>query len=460
MLSQRFFVLFFSRFFLFYFFDFEKNNKRSHYRTALSNNIVYSWFSFFPMLLFFRCKHRYNRDRKLTHDAAVALLSDLMKVYGIKYDKNAVKNWLSKNGLPPGGNGVDRQKFSSLFLAKAQQNNLIMSDILTLEAEVSKGALYFAIPLEVSNDRAAERSEEHVTSRLISSLRKRAMDEEGLFRLAGNKQEVRRLRLMIDAGRDVNFDACPVHDVSSLLKIFYRELPEPIIPFEKYDSVVGAARDTDDNDTEGLVAKLMALVESLPPVNVLHLHRLFAFMNEVAANADVNKMSLRNLVIVMAPNLLRARETTVEKTMADYNHVNVAIQTLVSRNMDIFASHHDDSGGISGYSASGARAPSTSSSSLAPLPGAVVDHINNESYYEENDSGGQPAIETAPPPAVAPVIQQATVLWDFDGMQGSGLIVRSGDIVEVVSEDQGEWVYCRMGDMEGYIPSAYIEKSS
>ena len=312
-----------------------------------------------------------------------------------------------------------------------------MSDVLTLEAEVqSKGALFFGVPLETGWNRVRATGEAHITTKMIDSLRRRALQEEGLFRLAGNKAEVRFLHLQADCGKPIDFDACPIHDTSSLLKIFYRELPEPIIPFDSYDAVVGAARTTDDDDHEGLLDKLRHFVSSLPEVNKVFLHELFEFMNEVVSHAEVNKMSLRNLVIVWAPNLLRARETTVEQTMADYNHVNRAIQTLVAQHASVF-----------GTVAALPPAPATPRSAMADAGAA------------EASSSYTFAADPTPFLPVIPAIKQAIVTWDFNGMEGTGLIVVSGDVVDVLSDDGGEWIYCRKDEVCGYLPRNYVDLS-
>lgn len=399
---------------------------------------------------------KYNKGGYLKHDAATDLLRDLLKVYNLPFNKPAVKTWLANFGLPPGGQ-VDRATFSKLFLYRAREEKIAVSPVLSLEAEVqAKGALFFGVPLEASYTRVKNAGEPHITTRMIDTLRRRALHEEGLFRLAGNKAEVRFLHLQADCGKPIEFDHQPIHDVSSLLKIFYRELPEPIIPFDSYDAVVGASRNTDESDHDGLLAKLGQFVASLPDVNKMFLHELFEFMNEVASHADHNKMSLRNLVIVWAPNLLRAKSTSVEQTMADYNHVNRAIQTLVAEHATIFdsvpAMPH-----AGGHSASVA-APSVAvaaqpSAAYAEQQAAYADHAEAASSSAAADSGANAAI------LAYPAKQQAIVLWDFEGMDGSGMIVRSGDVVDVLLDEGGEWLYCRKDDVAGYVPRNFVDMS-
>lgn len=62
------------------------------------------------------------------------------------------------------------------------------------------------------------------------------MDIEGLLRIAGSVANVQKLKLDLDKGLigDManTFDLTDSHDVASLLKIFLRELPVPVVPPE------------------------------------------------------------------------------------------------------------------------------------------------------------------------------------------------------------------------------------
>ncbi|KAK7070094.1 Rho GTPase-activating protein 6, partial [Halocaridina rubra] len=61
----------------------------------------------------------------------------------------------------------------------------------------------------------------------------------GIFRVSSSKKRVRQLREEFDSGREVylNEDHCP-HDVATLLKEFFRDLPEPLLTRELYEPLI------------------------------------------------------------------------------------------------------------------------------------------------------------------------------------------------------------------------------
>lgn len=57
------------------------------------------------------------------------------------------------------------------------------------------------------------------------------IDQVGIFRVSGNSKVVERLRTTFDRNGDAALaDAVDVMAVAGLLKLFFRELPETLIP--------------------------------------------------------------------------------------------------------------------------------------------------------------------------------------------------------------------------------------
>ncbi|XP_028734201.1 rho GTPase-activating protein 22 isoform X7 [Peromyscus leucopus] len=68
----------------------------------------------------------------------------------------------------------------------------------------------------------------------VDFIRERGLSEEGLFRMPGQANLVRDLQDSFDCGEKPLFDSTTdVHTVASLLKLYLRELPEPVIPFAR-----------------------------------------------------------------------------------------------------------------------------------------------------------------------------------------------------------------------------------
>ena len=91
---------------------------------------------------------------------------------------------------------------------------------------------------------------------------------EGIYRLPGIVSNIQRLRVAFDEDRlpDLYEDRLvlqDIHSVSSLIKMYFRDLPNPVCTFHLYDQFVEAARSGDDVR----LPKLRDVVSQLPPPN-------------------------------------------------------------------------------------------------------------------------------------------------------------------------------------------------
>lgn len=63
------------------------------------------------------------------------------------------------------------------------------------------------------------------------------LQEVGIFRLPGQASRIQAMKEVYDSGSQEDFSSMEdVHTVASLLKLYLRELPEPVVPFLFYES--------------------------------------------------------------------------------------------------------------------------------------------------------------------------------------------------------------------------------
>ncbi|CBJ33631.1 conserved unknown protein [Ectocarpus siliculosus] len=102
-----------------------------------------------------------------------------------------------------------------------------------------------------------------------------------------------------------------VHEVATLLKMYFRELPEPVVPTAFYYPMLEASV----KDLTEFVETVRVLVAQLPEINRTCVRLLFAFLLRVSLLSAENLMTTENLGIVFAPNLLRAPNATEMNVM-------------------------------------------------------------------------------------------------------------------------------------------------
>lgn len=133
------------------------------------------------------------------------------------------------------------------------------------------------------------------------------VSEEGIFRLPGQDNLVKQLRDAFDAGERPSFDRdTDVHTVASLLKLYLRDLPEPVVPWSQYEGFLlcGQLMNADEAKAQQELAKQLSV---LPRDNYSLLSYICRFLHEIQLNCAVNKMSVDNLATVIGVNLIRSK---------------------------------------------------------------------------------------------------------------------------------------------------------
>ncbi|TGZ85678.1 RhoGAP-domain-containing protein [Ascodesmis nigricans] len=132
------------------------------------------------------------------------------------------------------------------------------------------------------------------------------ISNEGIYRVSGEKRHVERLKAIVDNDASKLDFTRPedffhdVNSVASILKQFFRELPEPLVTHALYTEFLNAARIPEDvvrRDT------LHGLINQLPDPNYATLRILIIHLHRVQEHSDVNRMNAHNLAVSFGPTL-------------------------------------------------------------------------------------------------------------------------------------------------------------
>ncbi|EWG37670.1 RalA-binding protein 1 [Fusarium verticillioides 7600] len=133
---------------------------------------------------------------------------------------------------------------------------------------------------------------------------KNAVLEEGIFRLSGSNVVIKQLRERFNVEGDINLltdrQYYDIHAVASLLKLYLRELPTTILTRDLHMEFLTTMEIVDHAEK---MTALGELVHRLPQANATLLKYLIGFLIKIINNADMNKMTVRNVGIVFSPTL-------------------------------------------------------------------------------------------------------------------------------------------------------------
>ncbi|XP_051945719.1 rho GTPase-activating protein 22-like isoform X1 [Xyrauchen texanus] len=236
----------------------------------------------------------------------------------------------------------------------------------------------------------------------VDFIREQGLKEEGLFRMPGQANLVKELQDAFDCGDKPLFDSnTDVHTVASLLKLYLRELPEPVIPFSKYEDFLTCAQLLLKDEEVGL-PELVKQVNTLPQANYNLLKYICKFLDEVQSHSNENKMSVQNLATVFGPNILRPKVEDPVSMMEGTSQVQHLMTVLISEHELLYVGTEGD----------------VSSEQTESCPRAMVEWISEEeplncpspsktSQMVESVSGSATSLEiNAGAPTTAKVITQ------------------------------------------------------
>uniref|UniRef100_A0A915CED1 Uncharacterized protein n=2 Tax=Parascaris TaxID=6254 RepID=A0A915CED1_PARUN len=141
-----------------------------------------------------------------------------------------------------------------------------------------------------------------VVSLCIAEVERRGIRVEGIYRVSASHEQMERLRRQFDTQHRVDLSMVEdVHTVAGLLKLYLRLLPQQLVPFSVYRSLLAAF-----SGSRTLHDRMKTCRKALKELNESNGRTLLALllhMQKVAANSEHNKMSVENLATIFSPTL-------------------------------------------------------------------------------------------------------------------------------------------------------------
>ncbi|XP_035026471.2 rho GTPase-activating protein 12 isoform X2 [Hippoglossus stenolepis] len=133
---------------------------------------------------------------------------------------------------------------------------------------------------------------------------------DGLYRVSGNLAVIQKLRFAVNHDDEVSLADGKwedIHVTTGALKMYFRELPEPLFTYSFFHDFVNSIK---MSDYKQRVHSIKDLVRQLPKPNHDTMQVLFKHLRTVIDHGEENRMTTQSVAIVFGPTLLRPETET------------------------------------------------------------------------------------------------------------------------------------------------------
>ncbi|KAG2177771.1 hypothetical protein INT43_003018 [Umbelopsis isabellina] len=132
------------------------------------------------------------------------------------------------------------------------------------------------------------------------------LHNQGIYRLSGAASHIRKVKALVESATTA-FHLTPedysgdINSVTGALKLWFRELPDPLIPRQVSEQFIAAAKCEDERLR---VVSLHTAINDLPDANYATLRYLVNHLDKIQQHKVYNKMGIPNLAIIFGPTLM------------------------------------------------------------------------------------------------------------------------------------------------------------
>ncbi|KAL7842418.1 hypothetical protein SRHO_G00241070 [Serrasalmus rhombeus] len=178
----------------------------------------------------------------------------------------------------------------------------------------------------------------HFVRMCIDHVENHGLNLDGLYRVSGNLAIIQKLRFTVNHDEKINFEDSKwedIHVITGALKMFFRELPEPLFTYTLFNDFVAAIKIPDYKQK---VQAVKDKVQKLPRPNHDTMQALFKHLKKVIEHGEKNRMTTQSVAIVFGPTLLRPETETLNMAV-HMVYQNQIVELVLLEYDTIFGSH-------------------------------------------------------------------------------------------------------------------------
>ncbi|MBN3287134.1 CHIN protein, partial [Polyodon spathula] len=176
-----------------------------------------------------------------------------------------------------------------------------------------------------------------VVDMCIREIESRGLKSEGLYRVSGFSDLIEDVKLAFDRdGEKADISVNVYEDINIItgaLKLYFRDLPIPVITYDAYPRFIEAAKLTDPDEQ---LEALHEALKLLPPAHCETLRYLMGHLKRVTLNEKDSLMNAENLGIVFGPTLMRAPDLDAMASLNDIRYQRQVVESLINHEDILF----------------------------------------------------------------------------------------------------------------------------
>lgn len=264
------------------------------------------------------------------------------------------------------------------------------------------------------------------------------MHHQGVFRIPGLQHEINEYKSMFERGEEpilVKVETRDINSVAGVLKLYFRELSEPLFPLQLFDELVACTKyNTEEPDElKKCLERLQELLLPLPRTILVVIRYLFAFLNHLSEYSDENMMDAHNLSVCFGPTLIPVPPD--HDPVNHQNQINELVRILIVYQERIFP----NDGGV-------------------VYEKFIIDEENDLEESVDNlleGAGGENSEDDAE------CYLEAVALHDFQGRtEQHEVTMRKGDTLKLFKKISSDWWEGATNEQVGLIPHKLIAVSN
>uniref|UniRef100_T1J438 Rho-GAP domain-containing protein n=1 Tax=Strigamia maritima TaxID=126957 RepID=T1J438_STRMM len=183
----------------------------------------------------------------------------------------------------------------------------------------------------------------HLVTRCIDEIERRGSHIKGIYRVSGVKSKVEKLCQSFENGVEL-VDLSDIHPnvTANVLKLYLRQLPEPLLTYNLYLNFIQLAqkylnRDAELAENKQVMKELDAILNKLPTCHYKCLAAIIRHLKRISLLSETNNMPARNLSIVFGPTLLRTSEGSASlSSLVDTVYQTRVVELLIVFSDELF----------------------------------------------------------------------------------------------------------------------------